>query len=443
MTALTFQYFLPLIVGVSVYLALRDWFRNSNGLSNSLSRAQKLLTIWTAISATLTLTLFLGQTYQLTATSLSSLLLTCGALFAGLLLPALVLYRYSRLQVAKGEWTDHGHMTIDDLEALELEQDSGQATNNPWQPQAFDQLAYDNAFHKAYSTTVENLKSIESPALSTGHAIGGSGALAASRSGRQAPHMGGHQLKPIVLDTELNFLYQARKLAREQYNLRRTAEKNLLVTRAALAKLESESRAIESNKTDEKIASEQRLQEKIRETSKLETALLQEQEYRQAAEDKLLQAKQTVLHAKREVRKHMEARSKALATARKAVSFSKRSINARAQAEQQIQQLKEQLKNQSSTASSLIVALENEKKNKEQTAGRLAAKMILEHNKKNQSSLSDSKLKNASLLKNRLIKKIAEPKKSINADSEKSEGADNDLQAVLNQVSATEQPSKS
>lgn len=158
-----------------------------------------------------------------------------------------------------------------------------------------------------------------------------------------------------------DFLKQARKLAKQQYDLRCEVEKNLRVTRKALVKLEAERYRKDAEKSDKQLQLENELQEQIRRTSKVENKLLHEADRMSQLEARLAESKDLVVQAKAELRTNMEARSHAILTARKSVNFARRSMETRDRAKTKLDNLKIQLDIQSQTTSKVIKALELEK----------------------------------------------------------------------------------
>ncbi len=176
------------------------------------------------------------------------------------------------------------------------------------------------------------------------------------------PHTGSavSETRPLG-KADRDFLKQARKLAKQQYDLRCEVEKNLRVTRKALVKLEAERYRKDAEKSDKQLQLENELQEQIRRTSKVENKLLHEADRMSQLEARLAESKDLVVQAKAELRTNMEARSHAILTARKSVNFARRSMETRDRAKTKLDNLKIQLDIQSQTTSKVIKALELEK----------------------------------------------------------------------------------
>ncbi len=163
-----------------------------------------------------------------------------------------------------------------------------------------------------------------------------------------------------------DFSVQAHNLSRHHQMLRNEAEKNLRITRRALANSESQVAQQSSARSDALIELESQLKDQIRLTAKAEHKILAETEKRCVAEHKLATIKELMLQAKTEVRKNTDARARAVLTARKAVNFARRSIDARALSEKKLENIKSQLELQNNNVSNLIRTLEKEKQRNKQ-----------------------------------------------------------------------------
>jgi len=163
-----------------------------------------------------------------------------------------------------------------------------------------------------------------------------------------------------------DYSVQAHNLSRHHQMLRNEAEKNLRITRRALANSESQIAQQSSARSDALIELESQLKDQIRLTAKAEHKILAETEKRCVAEHKLATIKELMLQAKTEVRKNTDARARAGLTARKAVNFARRSIDARALSEKKLENIKSQLELQNNNVSNLIRTLEKEKQRNKQ-----------------------------------------------------------------------------
>lgn len=138
-------------------------------------------------------------------------------------------------------------------------------------------------------------------------------------------------------------------------------EKNLRITRRALAQSGAESSKAASTQAEALAKLEEQLQQQIHTTSKAENKLLRETEARAVVEHKLATAKDSMLQARTEVRRNIDARTKALLTARKAVNFARRSVEARERVQRKMDDMRVEIETQSNTTSNLLRSLEREK----------------------------------------------------------------------------------
>lgn len=391
------NYIAPLLIGFCVAAI---YAQNLNPISrpNELSaRPQWIFGLWLGVSATIAAGFALNSITHLTLNNMAALGLPTFILFAAMAAPGLAIFLFYRSKIEQSLeetilWDEENNSVIfhgPDGETLnnqgftkEVEDNSVADTHNIQvqnqveivqnapQEALFDQCVYDEAFDQAYANS-------------------------------KTPEKNPVSLKPLKDDLELNFLHQARRLARQEYDQRCRAETNLRITRAALAKLESKEREEQEEQTEAQLESEQALSAKAREISVLESKLIREQEHRAKAEDQLLESKDLVLQAKADVRKNMEARSKALLTARKTMLLARRSVAARTRTQNELHIIREQLEKQTEATASLIEALETEKAvNRKLTEKQSSSKSAVEQRRK----LS------ADLLKNKLVKKVAKPR---------------------------------
>jgi len=114
-----------------------------------------------------------------------------------------------------------------------------------------------------------------------------------------------------LTDKSRRFVEHARELARQQYNLRCEAEKNLRITRRALLNAESDYQSLNTVDKDKLANLEERLQNQIRQSARAETKLLQEVNKVGELQHKLASAGDLMLQAKSEVRRNLDARARA------------------------------------------------------------------------------------------------------------------------------------
>jgi chromosome segregation ATPase len=206
-----------------------------------------------------------------------------------------------------------------------------------------------------------------------------------------------------------------RQTLTEEMTLRTEAETQLRVTRKALCELETESRNHESSKATALIGLEEELENRIRETAAAEARASRHEAEQVAVETQLLNLKQDLLQAKREVRRSTAARAKALGTANKAVAFARQSVQARARAESKLREAEDSLANRQETISSLIKALEKEKRRTEEEVSAIARQMTInEKQHYARRSLEEVARSVEGKLSTRLVKKVAKARPLAN-----------------------------
>ena len=159
--------------------------------------------------------------------------------------------------------------------------------------------------------------------------------------------------------TETQALKQA---LQDENKLREETERHLRITRKALATLESRTRDYESRKSDLIIELEDQLAASITQQSELERMAIAERSRRIGLETNVVTLKQNLVRVKHDVRRGIAARAKALSTANKSIAFARQAIQTRARLESELAQAQYTIDDRQATVSSLIRALEDEKR---------------------------------------------------------------------------------
>ena len=119
-------------------------------------------------------------------------------------------------------------------------------------------------------------------------------------------------------------------------------------------------------------------------------------------------SRQEVLRLRSEMRRTAEARARAVATAGKSVAFARRTLQARAVAEDRLREAREALANRQETISSLIRALETEKgRTDERIAARAKQMLLHERQLRERRNLEEVARSVEGKLSTRLVKKVA------------------------------------
>lgn len=159
--------------------------------------------------------------------------------------------------------------------------------------------------------------------------------------------------------------------------LRIETETHLRITRKALHSLESQARDHEAARTDAMIGLEEQLEEQIRQSARVESNLQREREKVTMLELGMVSLKQELLVSRCELRRSLQARTRAMATARKALDHARRALHGRVGMETRIRELQTALVKRQRTITSLIKALEIEKNRNEEQVSERARQLML------------------------------------------------------------------
>ncbi|MEE9321109.1 MAG: hypothetical protein V3U76_11730 [Granulosicoccus sp.] len=215
-------------------------------------------------------------------------------------------------------------------------------------------------------------------------------------------------LRAISVTTETTDTDKLRNIAARETALREETEKHLRITRKALSALESESREHEGAKAEMVMALEEALDDRTRETAAAEARASRAESHQVDVETTVVELKQDIAKSKQNLRRSTEARAHAVRTANKSVELAKQSARARKRSETQLLEARSALKNRQETISSLILALEKEKRRTQDEVASMAKQLILhEKQLKARRSLEEVARSVEGKLKSRLVKKIA------------------------------------
>lgn len=435
MTLIIFKYALPALLGYILFVGISGHFQPFRKPLQRVERPAWFLGIWTGIAIALVTTLSLHVAYSIALDQLEGLLQPSALLLAGLLLPGLIGYFMYRRAVHKdlnqqmlatmtsaldtgvptpgptlalpadsaesagaqdthdSQSTDSTTLEFSDTAEI-LDGDSTDVTTDASQPIYFDSLELRSLNEPATSGETRNGTTPQAPPLMRGH----SGADAEEK-----------------LNDSFAEIAALRQTLTEEMTLRTEAETHLRVTRKALCELETESRHHESSKASALIGLEEELENRIRETAAAEARASRHEAEQVAVETQVLNLKQDLLQAKREVRRSTAARAKALGTANKAVAFARQSVQARARAEAKLREAEDSLANRQETISSLINALEKEKRRTEEEVSAIARQMTInEKQHYARRSLEEVARSVEGKLSTRLVKKVAKARPLAN-----------------------------
>lgn len=190
--------------------------------------------------------------------------------------------------------------------------------------------------------------------------------------------------------------------------LREETETHLRITRKALFMLEAASREGVNARSDAVIALEEELDNRVKASSAAEARAAREASGRIEAETHVTGLKEDVARLRSDLRRGTEARARALAAAQKSVSFARQAVQARERLEARLKENEETLANRQTTISSLIRALEKEKRRTREEVGSMAKQLLLhERQLRARRNLEEVARSVEGKLTNRLVKKVA------------------------------------
>lgn len=462
MTLFIFKYCLPVLLGYTLFVGIAG---RLNPLRKPLYQEERpswFLGIWTAISATLLLSVSLQMAYGMTLEGARALAMPSIWFMAALLLPGFIAYAFYKrwigqqmsqparpdfdwsieadklefkpeLDVTLMESNPKPHFEVDPdlqfLDDIELPETKGvviaafldsaelgtvntenfpdpvndhSESNRVARAEQSSPLSAEVARHEADETqttdfdstqfiSIDDIKSAQllvdaeadfDHTLIESSVAVGEQKLAERRIERAAPTHSDH--RPVAANPTSNpepatdALVQQRpdntahnvsaetqtlkQALKDENTLRKETERHLRITRKALAKLESQTRDNESRKSDSIIELEDQLAASITQQSELERMAIIEKSRRIALETNVVSLKQSLVRVKHDVRRGIAARAKALSTANKSIAFARQAIQTRARLESELAQAQYTIDDRQATVSSLIRALEDEKR---------------------------------------------------------------------------------
>jgi len=457
MTLFIFKYCLPTLLGFTLFVGIAGRFNPFRKPVYPEERPSWLLGIWTGLSVTLVLGVCLHMAYGMTLEGARALSKPSAWLMGAMLLPGFIAYLWYQRHIQKQllqvdrsgfDWTSKA---VDpELTAI---LDSSDLANHPDDPldTVLDTRSLDARVRgeeeghviAAFLETA-NLSSIDTDDLPdpivddsyTTTAIISKGdtadqqdpvdiQLAETRSDESQlseldmtlfVDLGGIDME----DTQPSSLSLQKALEKEN-ELRAETEKHLRITRKALAVMEAETRDYESRKADTIIELEDKLTESITLHSEFERMATTEKSRRVSLETSVVRLKQDLVKVKHDVRSSIAARAKALSTANKSIAFARQAVQTRARLEDELAEARETISNRQATVSSLIRALEREKRKTDDDITSRARQLVLrEQQAKARKHLEQVARSVENKLTTRLVKKVAKarPAMSGTADQE-------------------------
>lgn len=392
MTLFIFKFCLPALLGYTLFVGIAGRLNPFKSPGYPEERPSWLLALWTGLSITLVLGIGMHMAYSMPLDSAKSLAKPAAWFMAALLLPGFLLFwlyrKNSHSQLARVPTPN-----IDwDLQASQLDLiDSSDDDTKYWNDELISYQV------DSLDTTMLDLATLD---------------IHLPLENKEADAnsvMNSRELEAEQQQITLNQQLQSTQHQLLEVNtLQEETEKHLRITRKALSALELESRDNESLQADTVIALEEQLANSIDQQSELDSQAFKEKAKRIELEASVSNLKQNLVKAKQDVRRGIAARAKALSTANKSIAFARQAVQIRARLETELGEAQDTLKNRQTTISSLIRALEKEKRRTEEDVTSMAKELVLHEKQLHaQRSLRGIARNVEKKLTSRLVKKVA------------------------------------
>lgn len=411
MTLFIFKYCLPALLGYTLFVGIAGRLNPFAKPHYPEERPSWLLGLWTALSVCLVLSIGLHMAYGLTLQDARTLATPSFWFLATLLTPGFIVYFVYRAHIRRLDATSDisadevvlfadaeaaSSINADDTLDIELDLEPTDAENASTEKQG-----------NVVATFLESIDTQTIETSSGPHATNdeSSPILSTDPDALTLERMHQSEMSRQIVTRQLSKVRMELDEERVQH---RETEKHLRITRKALSVLEADSREFESRKADALITLEQQLTGSVSKQVQLEHKVEKLKASCVEHENTIIELKQDVIKAKREARKNIAARAKALSTANKSIAFARQTLHVRANLEAEARDLKEALKNRQATISSLIGELEREQKRTEEDIARTARALVSrEKQKQARHSLESVARSVEDKLSSRLVKKVA------------------------------------
>lgn len=394
-----FKYGLPALLGYTLFVGVAGRLNPFSLPENRQERASWYLGIWTGLAVSCVLAFGLHLAYSMPSNSATAILLPSASLLASLLAPALGLYAFYRFRARRAanitpranfDWA----MSEEDLREASVIDAQHPAEHQPdiviEGPMQDDENSPEVSPAYLEAVQIDQL-------VNRVHddAMNDSVTQAISPPERESP-------AEMVTESALSA-----KLA-EEIALRKETENHLRITRKALSVLEADTRHHSIDKADAVIDLEEKLAQSIESATEFESVAVQEKAKRIEIENSVIELKQKMVKAKQDIRQSAAARAKALSTANKSIAFARQSVQIRARLESELNEARNSIDNRQKTMSSLIRALEREKRKTQDEVETIAKQLVLKEKQLNaRRSLEEVARSVENKLTSRLVKKVA------------------------------------
>lgn len=421
-------YGLPVLLGYTLFAGISGRLNPFSYPAHREERPSWLLGIWTGIGLSVALNVGMFQAYMPPVVDTFAAFKTSTALLAILVAPALGLYAYFRYRnsglgsirkrtnfnwaITEEELLTSTHHKVDAQEQASIDT-KGESAINP------TDTALEEHELKISPAYLETARIDEMDSGSHGEAVNDLLAISEQGTGtesaqEQTSKILSHSAPPEQHSTATDESSTARDLIEKlaaEVALREETESHLRITRKALSVLEANTRQQSNSEADTIIALEEKLAQSIERAADSETEAMEQRARREEIEQDVADLKRRMVKAKQEIRQSAAARAKALSTANQSIAFARQSVQIRTRLESDLSEARTTIKNRQKTISSLIRALEKEKRKTQSEVGSMARQMFLQEKQlKARRSLEEVARSVENSLTSRLVKKVAKAK---------------------------------
>lgn len=403
MNPLIFKFVLPMLLGYTLFVGLSGRFSVFGRPADAQARPAWFLGLWVGGCTTLLLSLGLHMADRLPVERVPELLTPAAMLYALALLPGLVGYVMYRRTVRDAEHRQQlDDMDLDDMDRIA---DRIAASLDTDLDERLISAELDVDTKDTLATDLHD--ELAEPVAALSAAIDDSNDTQASNDTEHDDATPLAAIDSVDADTRKTE-FQLREQLQQETSLREELEKHLRVTRKALSTLEAESREFESSKADALMELENALDARIRQTSAAEALAARENAARVGLETDIVGLKQDLLEARREIRRSTAARAQVLGSANKAIALARQTMQARKRAEAKLKEAQASLDSRQETISSLIAALEKEKRRNQEDVAKLARQLVRQElEAQSQRKLDAAANQAEQRITSRLVKKVA------------------------------------
>jgi hypothetical protein len=462
MTLIIFKYCLPALLGYTLFAGIAGRLNPLMKPYQPEKRPSWLLGVWTGLTVSLVMGIGLHMAYGMSLEGAKALAKPSLWLMAGLLASGFIVYLIYRSNVknlldGQSKSSFDGALESEDLEfagKFDPQGVEGHPLDRGLEPHILDGIRISNAENSATETSLASLETDLPVTEGLSEAVNESGSntsllpaeepldlesetetetmmfdappeTPAENFAEEPATLGAEDFPSTLSDSPVNTalseqvdttpvvatehdLVELQSLFLSEQALREETEKHLRITRKALATIESEARHFEIRKADAIIKLEEKLADNIKSQSALQARATREKTQRINVETTIVNLKQDLVKAKQEVRRGIAARAKALSTANKSIAFARQNVQIRARLESEINDMQDTLKNRQTTISSLIRALEKEKRRTQDDVAAMAKQLVLHEKQVNARRSLEEVAKSVEMkLSSRLVKKVA------------------------------------